>query len=407
MATSQYQYSQHHPLPSVPAQHDNSQQSYGYQQGPSQQYQYQQEEQQYAPRTQPQYQQTQQTQQSHYPQIPRPGQGQPDPDLRRTKTRGYSFHSDKSHRSSNSAGKNNLHETHAEKESKRLHSKADPTLAMNEAEPAAIAAQAAGADAALRPLSSIQHKGFDGLTIVDPDRSNPTRSRWERPLETIRSFEAAIDSGYNRKSFHRSESESALNGWNRRTSQYGNQNGPRFPQNSYYGSRPHSVYRSESVLYENGGPGQDGYENGRRYSRQQSEPHLNRANGARNVYPMSNSYQSHETVASGSGSGSEPAGYLTDPSSENSSLGRRSPPKRHETGQDYGNRLNQHGQDNRSYAPSGLSNSQTNHPAVPRKDVGGGMLRKQTAPPPGRAPQARPALEEKRKSWFSRKFSKG
>lgn len=106
---------------------------------------------------------------------------------------------------------------------------------------AAIAAQAAGDDAVLRPLSSIQHKGFDGLTIgvyfpaqlsriasltlprcaADPDRSNPTRSRWERPLETIRSFEAAIDGGYNRKSFHRSESESALNGWNRRTSHYG------------------------------------------------------------------------------------------------------------------------------------------------------------------------------------------
>lgn len=38
---------------------------------------------------------------------------------------------------------------------------------------------------------------------ADPDRSNPTRSRWERPLETIRSFEAAIDGAYNRKSMVR------------------------------------------------------------------------------------------------------------------------------------------------------------------------------------------------------------
>lgn len=65
----------------------------------------------------------------------------------------------------------------------------------------------------------MQHRGPDGLPIgmrssisietkhlansfetADPDRSNPTRSRWERPLDTIRSFEAAIDGNYARKS---------------------------------------------------------------------------------------------------------------------------------------------------------------------------------------------------------------
>lgn len=29
--------------------------------------------------------------------------------------------------------------------------------------------------------------------IADPDLSNPTRNRLERPLDTIRSFDAAID----------------------------------------------------------------------------------------------------------------------------------------------------------------------------------------------------------------------
>lgn len=29
-------------------------------------------------------------------------------------------------------------------------------------------------------------------TIVEPDLTNPTRHRWERPLDTIRGFEAAI-----------------------------------------------------------------------------------------------------------------------------------------------------------------------------------------------------------------------
>ena len=41
----------------------------------------------------------------------------------------------------------------------------------------------------------------DALTLLlaDPDRSNPTRARLERPLDTIRSFEAAVDRSYNRR----------------------------------------------------------------------------------------------------------------------------------------------------------------------------------------------------------------
>ena len=35
--------------------------------------------------------------------------------------------------------------------------------------------------------------------LVDPDLSNPTRRRLERPLETIMSFEAAIDREYRRQ----------------------------------------------------------------------------------------------------------------------------------------------------------------------------------------------------------------
>lgn len=85
---------------------------------------------------------------------------------------------------------------------------------------------------------------------ADPDRSNPTRSRWERPLDTIRSFEAAIDGGSSRKSFIRSgtrtestpqaamrevntdsghtETESVAN-WNRRSSYYGSEFALPFP----------------------------------------------------------------------------------------------------------------------------------------------------------------------------------
>lgn len=34
---------------------------------------------------------------------------------------------------------------------------------------------------------------------VDPDLSNPTRHRFERPLDTIRAFEAAIDGSYSNR----------------------------------------------------------------------------------------------------------------------------------------------------------------------------------------------------------------
>lgn len=49
---------------------------------------------------------------------------------------------------------------------------------------------------------------------ADPDRSNPTRSRWERPLDTIRSFEAAIDGNYSRKSYMRTGQTSLSFNWN-------------------------------------------------------------------------------------------------------------------------------------------------------------------------------------------------
>lgn len=75
----------------------------------------------------------------------------------------------------------------------------------------------------LAPIRAIQHRDSLGnpigsffrstrfnlhstntfLHTADPDRSNPTRSRWERPLDTIRSFEAAIDGNYSRKSYIR------------------------------------------------------------------------------------------------------------------------------------------------------------------------------------------------------------
>ncbi|RHZ54838.1 DUF2406 domain-containing protein [Aspergillus thermomutatus] len=70
-----------------------------------------------------------------------------------------------------------------------LSSKADPNQALNEAQP--ISQAVSGSP--MFSLRSMQHRDKDGNIITDPDRSNPTRNRLERPLDTIRSFEAAIE----------------------------------------------------------------------------------------------------------------------------------------------------------------------------------------------------------------------
>ncbi|CAJ2500974.1 Uu.00g038270.m01.CDS01 [Anthostomella pinea] len=394
-----------HPLPAPPPQQQGQQHASFQQQQPP------------VPRHhQPQPYQQHQSQPSQSSQVQKQERTRP-------KSRAFSFRSDKSQKSANShQQKVGLQESSAEKESKRLHTHADPRMAMTEQEPAMQAQQE---EIQMAPLRSVQHKDFAGNLISDPDRSNPTRNRWERPLDTIRSFEAAIDGGYNRNSVIKADTDSMAN-WNRRSSYYGN-NGPRFPQDSYYGGRPASTMRPDSMMLDTrqsammAGPKDsyhDGFDGGpygnaavgprNRYSRNHSEPYIQapRAPADRNVYPMPNNHRSYETVATASGSGSmgEPAGYQTDPtSSENSSIDRRSPPKRQEPTNDYGISF---GQSPTYQAPSfSAGNGQASTPPVTRKE-NGSMLRKpsKTAPASGNA-QQRPEAGEKRKSWLLRRFS--
>ncbi|KAB5551121.1 hypothetical protein GE09DRAFT_1222930 [Coniochaeta sp. 2T2.1] len=437
-----------HPLPSPPGQ-GQSQQSY-FQSPPQQQSyppQYNQQQQYPAQSPQPKHQYQQHNQPAQQPQKPRP------------RSRGFSFRSDKSHKSHKSSGskdqhKIDLHETHNEKESRRLHTKADPSVAMNEAEPATVQASA---KTQLAPLRGIQHKDALGNPIADPDLSNPTRSRWERPLDTIRSFEAAIDGGYNRKSYLRSDSESVVASVNpRRNSYYGTNSGPnggggRFPHDSYYGGRPQSTFRLEEQqghYHRNSGsgPGRDsyynegqhgGYNNGysqspgpnnparQRYPRTASEPQFNsyRQQADPNVYPIPNNHRSYETVASASGSGTsgEQAGYQTDLTSDNSSAERVQAvqrQKRAEPTNDYGIGFSQNpaipatsfnvgvNQGSNVNSNSPLANGyQVNGgqsygpPPVPSKEAGkGSLLRKSTNQSTDKG--------DKRKSWFSKRFSK-
>ncbi|KAI5463046.1 hypothetical protein BGZ63DRAFT_422447 [Mariannaea sp. PMI_226] len=370
--------------------------------------------------------QSQQQQQQSYPPQQQTSQAPPRSTYQRPshqshKSRTLSFVSQRSHKSS---GSKDLTETHAEKEAKRLHSKADPTLAINEAEPSTLAAMKS--ELSYTPLRSIQHKDVYGNTIADPDRSNPTRNRWERPLDTIRGFEAAIDGGYARKSMYGGNDNESVN-MNRRNSSFTSSQ-PRYPQESYYNGRTGSL-RPETSQYDSGSRGNyfDGqqYGNGygagpsrQRMSRMQTEPHYGRS---QNIYPMPHKDRSYETVTSAAGSGnSDQAGYQTDPtSSDNSSIDRAMPAKR-QPPMDYAPRSGQGQQYGQQYQRGYLA------------PVSNGQAR----PPQQRAPNSAPAAAvppqgpvsngkqkgsllrrssnisrlqeapEKRKSWFARRFSK-
>ncbi|PHH67279.1 hypothetical protein CDD81_3048 [Ophiocordyceps australis] len=339
------------------------------------------------------------------------------PHSSQTKPRSYSTRSEQSQ---HSAGE--LHETHEEKESKRLHSKADPTLAINEAEPSAVAAMMSSSSVV--SLRSMQHKDLWGNTISDPDKSNPTRNRWERPLDTIRGFEAAIDGSYARKTMCRSDTESVAN-WNRRSSlQPPNQ--PRFPQESYYGSRPPSfrtdmqygpmtpgTTRNSYLDAQNTmGAASYGRHPRERGSRMHSEPQYQVYGREQNVYPMPHKDRSYETVTSAAPSGnSDAVGYQTDPtSSDNSSIDRTSPAKRQEPSNDYGIGFSQ----SQAYQPSNFSvATRANGQNQPLPPVPIEVVQHNPLPPaPQKEPvrlttQELPDSPEKRKSWFSRRFSKG
>lgn len=224
------------------------------------------------------------------------------------------------------------------------------------------------------------------------------------------------------------DSESvAASSWNRRSSAHV-QAQPRFPQDSYYGSRPPSFRADSSYGAYAPGPARGNYHDGghgggygranarERTPRMHSEGHYQTYGREQNVYPMPHKDRSYETVTSAAQSGSsDPAGYHTDPtSSDNSSIDRASPAKRQEPTNDYGIGFSQPQayQAGFSVGPgsAGGAGGQAQH-ALPPPPVETGPPE---APPPGlprkqsvlRRQVSRQESPEKRKSWFGRRFSK-
>lgn len=329
----------------------------------------------------------------------------------------------------------NLTETTEEKASHRVTSKADPTKAINEAQPVAQALE----KPTLESIRSIQHRDRYGNLITDPDRSNPTRPRLERPLDTIRAFEAAIDGSYERRPSSRADLADGFNGQSKRNSLYQGQrpqarSGSEAPA-GYYNNRV-GMGRPDSFVDNHGnGYTQPGY--GRRISqRVHSDPALYGTN-SHSLYPAHGYQQSYDTVASASGNEShntDPWGNSTDPSSENSSIDRVQAPKP-DAAENYGFNgfggapqfqgpiLEESGVNSPSYGQFGYGQNQNQNltkgsPLSPR-NVG------PPAPPPHGTPYQIPAKipiklgtspssdrplpsapGEKRKSWLKRRFSK-
>jgi hypothetical protein len=190
-------------------------------------------------------------------------------------------------------------------------------------------------------------------------------------------------------------------------------------------TRPESYY-ADGGNAGPAGPSNGYYPNRARYPRTASEPHFN---GGQGVYPVPGNQQSYETVTTASGSGnSDPAGYSTDPSSENSSVDRITPLPVKEPGESYG--FNGFGA-NPQIAPPG-SNLQDQYvangsngaqrqgngypsqgpPPVPRKEAPIARVpiklnaSSGNVGPGGQNGQQRPGAGEKRKSWFGKRFSK-
>lgn len=184
-------------------------------------------------------------------------------------------------------------------------------------------------------------------------------------------------------------------------------------------ARANGMTRIDSY-YQNGdngaGPSNGYYPSRSRYPRTASEPHFGAGGG---VYPTNGNPQSMETVTTSSGS-ADPAGYLTDPSSENSSVGIAPLPSK-EPAETYG--FNGFGNNpqylppgaglNEQYVGNGGPVQQGNGyqkqgpPPVPRKEIAPrvpiklGMTSGNAQPT-----ETRPGAGEKRKSWFGKRFSK-
>jgi len=123
-------------------------------------------------------------------------------------------------------------------------------------------------------LLNIQCNDIYGNPITDPDRSNPTRWRMERPLDTIRAFEHAIDKEHSSRASVYAPPPGNQNGYqSQRSSMYWNQNN----------NQSNSGYDQNGRFSNFSANGENYQQQMRSNPRLQSDPMLNRYNSAQNV----------------------------------------------------------------------------------------------------------------------------
>ncbi|WPH01036.1 Hypothetical protein R9X50_00387000 [Acrodontium crateriforme] len=370
-----------------------------------------------------------------------------------SRPRTFSFRSDKS---AGSKHKVSLVESPKEKQRRdsiwKNTSKANPNNAISEAQPGAAALLE---NTTLQPLRDLEHRDAGGNLIADPDLSNPTRPRLERPLDTIRSFEKAIDDGYKRRSSYRTgnmnraivDSPCAVTAdsllildSNEQNNQYNSRRSSYVGEYSTPPSNRRPIANRSSTAYENtpsparysqngGGyygnrQGQEGY-NGPPRMRYNNRVQSEGGNHNARQHPQHGYHQSQNTMNTDMTSGSDSTGpwaNYTDPSSENSSIDKLNAINKADSG--YG--MNAYGSPNHfegpimeeqgsgsyggAYPPNryggGLAAPPVQSPHQQRRPIALGGSEDAYAPPRSKLPTSSRPEPEKRKSWLSRRFSK-
>ncbi|KAK5698267.1 hypothetical protein LTR97_007228 [Elasticomyces elasticus] len=330
--------------------------------------------------------------------------------LARTRSRGISFRSDKSVGSKGKAD----HNAESPEEKGRRDSifknsnKANPNAALNELTPGVSeeGPRAVIADlpiqkvlnlteqSTLTSLRDSQHKDVNGNPIVDPDLSNPTRPRLERPLDTIRSFEKAIDNGYKRRSSYMASQSFDQNGQtlpSRRSSYMGQDGGPSPGRHSAAGGGYYGERNSHHL-------GQQRQRYGNRVASEGAIPNQPRPYGQHSYQ------QSGDTVNTGVTNGSDSTGpwaNSTDPSSENSSIDKNLAAQNGYGPHGYGSPTIQEDQVVGSYG------GPVQAPPAARRPIPLGDSGDHPVLPTGKLPSnARAEPEKKSGGWLKRRFSK-
>ena len=221
----------------------------------------------------------------------------------------------------------------------------------------------------------------------------------------------------------RADQSEVMSGYtSRRSSYYGG--GPDHNRYSQHGNYSHNRQSGRDTYDSYGGGGPVGGPQRARYnSRMQSDLGYNRGT-PNHVYPQNGHQQSRDTVNTNGSNGSHSDGlHSNEPGSENSSIERGIPvrPPQHDMGDQYGYSgfhrgpiMEEHGreqglpQQGGHLPPPQQSNGVP--PPPPKHATPSAPIKLGNSGPPvagaNRPPVAVKKAEEKRKSWFKRRFSK-